>query len=845
MEEETTNRPKWLLELENRKQKPRLAHEAGAGAPCTNCNSMCPGLDLHFWRKICKNCKCGRDDHDVDDDQFPQFDLLFGSSGKFKKKSMRLQVNNKKQNDDETTFEWVPPDTTKELAVDYMKALPTEKLPIKGSAGAVLRRQLLQKQLPLHDIDYKVCDQLSEQEQKQFEKYLENIKKYVGQGKVTKMFGARPFDRSLMTPVNATDMQKCSPQRKSHILSSGVQLRTPSSFAIKSPYARHLCDARQNKQATATAINNNEILMRSTEEYNCTLDAYNVSAGSNIARSQPLEGKLIYENLQRDTVLQVDEKNVAVDDKIVNSPIFTHLAEQEIVSAREKHTCRNYVPYGGNAFERHGEIRLNHVDTTICTAAHGGEAINDETVFSAESIFADALLPPSAIHANDIIGSTLDEKGLTFIREKLADKYNNAAKNPAMYAVSKFSRSLDTVNDILRPRDGGVEENNNPARILHVDKPVGTTPPIIAAINLLPASSLAEKAKVRSTDPYEAEVDRKIFNKVSHSQVVDSTIVPDSIKGNERKSRRDLLSNNETANNDPLLTDTFPLQKAISITESTIRDPTSMIPTNVVLSAKIETPDSQNPIDVYISNPLQAELNSSVLQSSVIHSEQLQNQVFPHIVGGDTQLTDSLQEAIEGLKIDSTKMHKCEKCHDNIRVGDVVVIAEKANNVSWHPGCFVCSVCNELLVDLVYFYYKNNLYCGRDLATFLGIPRCFACDELIFVREYTVAEGHNYHVKHFCCWDCDMPLAGQQYITENDRPLCLPCYQKSYAKTCAACNIVIAADQQGVAIKNLNFHATQVCFCCYSCKRNLLNSRMAIKKDKLFCSKECIAKFFN
>ncbi|XP_012061747.1 PREDICTED: uncharacterized protein LOC105625016 [Atta cephalotes] len=834
MEEEPINRPKWLLELENRKQKPRLAHEAGAGAPCTNCNSMCPGLDLHFWRKICKNCKCGRDDHDVDDDQFPQFDLLFGSSGKFKKKSMRLQVNNKKQNDDETTFEWVPPDTTKELAVDYMKALPMEKLPIKGSVGAILRRQLLQKQLPLHDIDYKVCDQLSEQEQKQFEKYLENIKKYVGQGKVTKMFGARPFDRSLMTPVNATDMQKCSPQHKSHILSTGVQLRTPSSFAIKGPYAR------QNKQSAATAINNNEILMRSTEEYNCTLDVYN--AGSNIARSQPIEGKLIYENLQRDTVLQVDEKNhAAVDDKIVNSSIFTHLAEQEIVSAREKHTCRNYVPYEGNAFERHGEIRSNHVDTTMCTAAHD-EDIN-ETVFSVESIFADALLPPSAIHANDIIGSTLDEKGLIFIREKLADKYNNT-KNPAMYAVTKFSRPLDTVNDI-RPRDARVEENNSPACILHVDKPVETTLPIIAGTNLLPAASLVEKAKERSIDPYEAEIDRKIFNKVSYSQIVDSTIVPDSIKGNEQKSRRDLLSNNKAANNDPLQTDTFPLQKTISITESIIRDPTSTIPTNVVLSTKIETPDSQNPIDIYTSNPLQAKLSSSVLQSSVIYSEQLQNQVFPHIVGGDMQLTNSLQEAIEGLKIDSTKMHKCEKCHDNIRVGDVVVIAEKANNASWHPGCFVCSVCNELLVDLVYFYYKNNLYCGRDLATFLGIPRCFACDELIFVREYTVAEGHNYHVKHFCCWDCDMPLAGQQYITENDRPLCLPCYQKSYAKTCAACNIVIAADQQGVAIKNLNFHATQVCFCCYSCKRNLLNGRMAIKKDKLFCSKECIAKFFN
>lgn len=94
---------------------------------------------------------------------------------------------NKKQAEDEVTFEWAPPDTTKELAADYMKALPEDKLPIKGSAGAALRKQQLQRQLPLHDIDHKVCDELSESERKQFEKYLENLKKYVGQGKVTKV----------------------------------------------------------------------------------------------------------------------------------------------------------------------------------------------------------------------------------------------------------------------------------------------------------------------------------------------------------------------------------------------------------------------------------------------------------------------------------------------------------------------------------------------------------------------------------------------------------------------------------------------------------------------------------
>lgn len=69
--------------------QPRLAHEAGAGASCMNCKSACSGLDLHFWRKICKICKCSRDDHDVDDDEFSQVVLLFGSSRKFKQKSLR------------------------------------------------------------------------------------------------------------------------------------------------------------------------------------------------------------------------------------------------------------------------------------------------------------------------------------------------------------------------------------------------------------------------------------------------------------------------------------------------------------------------------------------------------------------------------------------------------------------------------------------------------------------------------------------------------------------------------------------------------------------------------------
>lgn len=103
-----------------------------------------------------------------------------------------LPVNNNKENkktliQNETPFEWAPPNVTKDLAADYMKALPTEKLPIKGTSGAALRRQQFKKQLPLHDMDDKVCQDMSEQEKMQFEKYLSNLKDCVGQGIVSKV----------------------------------------------------------------------------------------------------------------------------------------------------------------------------------------------------------------------------------------------------------------------------------------------------------------------------------------------------------------------------------------------------------------------------------------------------------------------------------------------------------------------------------------------------------------------------------------------------------------------------------------------------------------------------------
>lgn len=139
--------------------------------------------------------------------------------------------------------------------------------------------------------------------------------------------------------------------------------------------------------------------------------------------------------------------------------------------------------------------------------------------------------------------------------------------------------------------------------------------------------------------------------------------------------------------------------------------------------------------------------------------------------------------------------------------GEPAVYAERAGyDKLWHPACFVCCTCHELLVDMIYFWKKGNMYCGRHYGD-SEKPRCAGCDEvmalppleclctvddmrkhsctrfsqLIFSNEYTQAEGQNWHLKHFCCFDCDCILAGETYVMENDKPICRPCYMKNYA----------------------------------------------------------------
>ncbi|NWX17260.1 PRIC2 protein, partial [Aegotheles bennettii] len=181
----------------------------------------------------------------------------------------------------------------------------------------------------------------------------------------------------------------------------------------------------------------------------------------------------------------------------------------------------------------------------------------------------------------------------------------------------------------------------------------------------------------------------------------------------------------------------------------------------------------------------------------------------------------------------------CEQCGGQINGGDMAVFASRAGHgVCWHPPCFICSICNELLVDLIYFYQDGKIYCGRHHAECLK-PRCAACDEIIFADECTEAEGRHWHMKHFCCFECETVLGGQRYIMKDGRPYCCSCFESLYAEYCDTCAQHIGIDQGQMTYDGQHWHATETCFCCAQCKKSLLGRPFLPKQGQIFCSRAC------
>ncbi|RXM99162.1 Testin [Acipenser ruthenus] len=183
------------MELEKEVKKITLGHETGSGAQCLKCKDKCEGFELHFWRKICRNCKCGLEDHDVqttteddkkigkllEDTKYTSLIAKLKTDGvhHYKRNVVTLTNSVAAKKDvaiKAVTYEWTPPVPNQSLAVRYIELLPKEKQPVAGTVGAVYRKKQMAKQLPEHDQDPTKCHELSPNEVKQMQQFVKKYK---------------------------------------------------------------------------------------------------------------------------------------------------------------------------------------------------------------------------------------------------------------------------------------------------------------------------------------------------------------------------------------------------------------------------------------------------------------------------------------------------------------------------------------------------------------------------------------------------------------------------------------------------------------------------------------------
>jgi len=165
--------------------------------------------------------------------------------------SQSLKKEETDQNKNAFKFDWVPPNVHQDLASEYMQLLPSDKLPISGSEGALYRRQQLEKQVPLHDFNANVCHNLTTEEANAMSSYLENLKENaVGQGLVKKLsdnvnpipsfknmnLTPKPFKKMYNQEV--VDDEKFPPPPPELLYPSMTELKTPSSFIGNTNYSR-------------------------------------------------------------------------------------------------------------------------------------------------------------------------------------------------------------------------------------------------------------------------------------------------------------------------------------------------------------------------------------------------------------------------------------------------------------------------------------------------------------------------------------------------------------------------------------------------------------------------------
>ena len=126
-----------------------------------------------------------------------------------------------------------------------------------------------------------------------------------------------------------------------------------------------------------------------------------------------------------------------------------------------------------------------------------------------------------------------------------------------------------------------------------------------------------------------------------------------------------------------------------------------------------------------------------------------------------------------------TFAEKCHKCQIPIRETPVNGVGKK-----WHPACFTCTTCDEVLDPKAYCHLKGIPYCDQHYYDEQGLV-CPICELPIKTEDFVDPKrGAKFHTEHFFCSYCRKKLASDQLYKQIEKKpnkiYCAPCCSRIF-----------------------------------------------------------------
>eukprot|EP00013_Stygamoeba_regulata_P023919 CAMPEP_0177652570 /NCGR_PEP_ID=MMETSP0447-20121125/13208_1 /TAXON_ID=0 /ORGANISM="Stygamoeba regulata, Strain BSH-02190019" /LENGTH=444 /DNA_ID=CAMNT_0019155839 /DNA_START=41 /DNA_END=1375 /DNA_ORIENTATION=- len=179
------------------------------------------------------------------------------------------------------------------------------------------------------------------------------------------------------------------------------------------------------------------------------------------------------------------------------------------------------------------------------------------------------------------------------------------------------------------------------------------------------------------------------------------------------------------------------------------------------------------------------------------------------------------------------EMYPCARCGDNI-VGKVM----KACDNTYHPECFVCTVCQLPFPDGKFIDQDGKPYCERDWQECF-LPRCANCKGIIIGKRMT-AFGRYYHPEHFVCGGCGTDLCKQTNVKQADDEIyCNECVKGRLKRIdpgttiCARCKKPIYGGDEYILLKGQRIHPEH--YKCQACGCDFVGGNCHEFQGELYC----------